>query len=253
MRERFQFKEHFPRTSSSPATIEETNTDSPVSSSADEVVFGLGGLLKPKPGDPYQFNLALDGTTMVFQLSLCGSLGGIDEVEDERWFESQRVSWRKFMARKQIAKHDDLVILWDDKYVSFLFGSYRILKIEIRYVTREDASPLFGALLHWRDNTVSSQGYTSDGEPLSSGDELSEDENELPVVPPGRSTWSRWFGRGWSEKPRIEDLKSDRLQPPQRPAIQTTISDPTDVRLARLSFLVLNNARSSRQNVQVAH
>jgi hypothetical protein len=124
MRERFQFRELFPRTSTPPATIEEvTPADSLASSTADEVVFGLGGLLRPDPKDPYLIILALDQKTMTFQLSLCGCLDGIDEVEDERLFESQRVSWRKFVAKKQIVKHEDLVIRWDDKYVNLSCSS----------------------------------------------------------------------------------------------------------------------------------
>jgi hypothetical protein len=111
-----------------------------------------------------------------------------------------------------------------------------------RYVSRQDASPLFGALVHWRDNTLSSQGYTSDGEPLSSGDELSDGEDTKPRVPASRSTWSRWFGRGWSEKQLpSEGPKAElRLSTSSRPRIQSTNLDPLDVRV----FLKLMFRRS---------
>jgi len=102
-----------------------------------------------------------------------------------------------------------------------------------RFVSREDASPLFGALVHWRENTLSSQGYTSDGDLASSGDELSEGEgSKLTRVPTGRSTWSRWFGRGWSEKQYIIERPTPELhrESPSQPHIQTSLSDPVDVR-----------------------
>jgi Lipin/Ned1/Smp2 multi-domain protein middle domain len=118
MTERIPLREQIARTSLSPSSLPEESTLSDLhSSSTEEVVFGLGGLLKSDPTDPHQFIIALDKTTMRFQLSLCGPMDGNDEVEDTRRFEYNRVSWRRFVANQQIAKHDELVILWGDKSV----------------------------------------------------------------------------------------------------------------------------------------
>jgi phosphatidate phosphatase LPIN len=83
----------------------------------EEVIFGLGGLLTPDRKDPYQFILDLDSVRITFELSLCGQMSGTDEVEDVNRFESSRVSYRRFMAKANVVKSQDLVIRWGDKYV----------------------------------------------------------------------------------------------------------------------------------------
>jgi hypothetical protein len=82
---------------------------------------------------------------------------------------------------------------------------------------------------------VSSQGYTSDGEPPTSGDELSEEEDGLPRkqthMPQSKSTWSRWFSRGWvdrqSQRPSVA---APDLEAGSRPLMQLTLSEPFPVR-----------------------
>ena len=94
---------------------------------ADEepaVHFGKGGRLTA--GDAGGFVLELEGSTVNFDLSLCGDLGemikrGTGAVEKaSRRFAQRRVTFQQFIDDPAIVHNDDLCVRWRDRYLLFL-------------------------------------------------------------------------------------------------------------------------------------
>ena len=128
-----------------------------------------------------------------------------------------------------------LLILW-----------LRATKGRHRYITRDDASPLMGALVLWRTTALQSHptdlpsrgpspAPQSEDEPLSSSDERDEIKrsNSDPVDllrKPTSSSWSRWWSRSRSNR---EVDASDKAN---RPELRETASD-----IVRLDFLRIRN------------
>jgi hypothetical protein len=81
----------------------------------DEVMFGLGGLLKPDTSDPYQFVLELGGVDLRFEMSLCGEHPSESEFVMSDNFNKTRVSYRKAMAKPSVVREEHLIIKWGDK------------------------------------------------------------------------------------------------------------------------------------------
>ncbi|KZS97849.1 LNS2-domain-containing protein [Sistotremastrum niveocremeum HHB9708] len=186
-----------------------------VEAQSSDGVFGAGGRLNADEQDPYRCLLEIEGHILPFELSLCGQLSGDDEVEDSNKFQRSRITYKNFMKRPSIVMHDDLVINWENKYI-----------------TREDASPLFGALVHWRETALATHGFTSEEEPLSSGDEGSGTEDHDTPVRKVSSTstpktnessrWSRWWNRSRNDTTPVKEP-----QPSERPNLPEARSEPS--------------------------
>jgi len=112
-----------------------------------------------------------------------------------------------------------------------------------RFITRDDASPLMGALVLWRTTALQSHptdlpsrapspAPQSEEEPLSSSDERDEIKrsNSDPVElsrKPTSSSWSRW----WSRSRNREVDGSDNAN---RPELRETASDAVRLDIIRV-------------------
>ncbi|KAH7105602.1 LNS2-domain-containing protein [Auriculariales sp. MPI-PUGE-AT-0066] len=181
----------------------------------------LGSLTASPTGD---FLLDMDNKKFEFELSLCGGSewGSLqDEESRNRAFAGAAVSYQRFLQDESVVQSPDLVIRWNYKYIS-----------------RSDTSPLFAALMSWRDVALGlRRTATVEEDPLSSGDERSGDEylqhTTTHAQPSARttSTWSRWWRGSSSATSRqplsrpqlVEQLPADNLE---RPGVKFATSEP---------------------------
>lgn len=130
----------------------------------------------------------------------------------------------------------------------------------IRYITREDASPLMGALVLWRTTALQSNlidlppdpssplSPQSDDEPLSSSDERDEfrrsgSEPLETSRKPKSSSWSRW----WSRSRNNRDAEGGGMV--GRPELRGTASDAVSfnciLNAKRMGVLIVRRCRQS--------
>ncbi|QRV87873.1 lipin-1 [Ceratobasidium sp. AG-Ba] len=169
--------------------------------SDSESIFGEGGRLVDgdlENGEPIA--MEQDGIRrLAFDLSVCGPLvSSIDPPEAAKVFAGSKVTLPRLLEDASVVHDEKLVIRWDDKYIS-----------------RKDGTPLFDALVAWRDNTLAQRAST-----LRS------------TAPRGRSSWL-WWGRSRSD--RASKTGEDANEGRQRPGLVDPPSAPAGLDLDGLS------------------
>ncbi|KAG9086812.1 hypothetical protein FS749_003367 [Ceratobasidium sp. UAMH 11750] len=169
---------------------------SPRPISEPDALFGSGGRLVDgdlESGEPIA--MEHDGVRrLAFDLSLCGPIGSsVDPPEAAKVFAASRITLRQLVEDAAAVHDEKLVIRWDDKYIS-----------------RKDGTPLFDALVAWRDNTLA--------------------QRTSAALNPrrGRSSWL-WWGRSRSD--RISKTGGDVSEGRQRPALHDPPSAPASLDL----------------------
>lgn len=154
--------------------------------------FGNGGILVDgdvESGEPIA--MEYDGTKrLTFELSLCGRLPpSIDPPEAAKQFAASKVTLQGLLEDASVVHSEKLVIRWDEKYIS-----------------RTDGTPLFDALVAWRDNTLAQRAAVS---------------NSRNNTPRGRSSWL-WWGRSRSDRASTsgndDAVRPGLPDPPSAPA-----------------------------------
>ncbi|EJD53633.1 LNS2-domain-containing protein [Auricularia subglabra TFB-10046 SS5] len=191
----FFFPESSPRSSSSPQ-LNAVDKEQDLATKSRRGLVQLGTLSSSLTGG---FLLDMDSKKFEFELSLCG-----DEKTDDA-FARRQVSYRQFLDDENVVRHPGLVIRWN-----------------FRYISRSDTSPLFAALVSWREVALGlRRAATIEDEPLSSSDE----REPLSVSAPAQtarttSTWSRWW-RGSRKQSSTETIL-----PTSRPTLKVAASEP---------------------------
>ncbi|KAG8732414.1 hypothetical protein FRC12_019282 [Ceratobasidium sp. 428] len=158
--------------------------------------FGDGGRLVDgdlESGEPIA--MEYDGIRrLAFDLSLCGPIGSsVDPPEAVKIFAGSKVTLQRLLEDAAVVHDEKLAIRWDDKYIS-----------------RKDGTPLFNALVAWRDNTLAQKTSTA----------LNPRR--------GRSSWL-WWGRSRSD--RVGRPGEDVSEGRQRPALHDPPSAPAGLDL----------------------
>lgn len=79
--------------------------------------FGKGGRLSA--GDSHNgFVIDIEGESYEFDLSLCGDLHGMDDIEAAKAFTGKKVSFEQFLDDPAIVHNDELVVRWNDRSVT---------------------------------------------------------------------------------------------------------------------------------------
>ncbi|KAF7981688.1 hypothetical protein HWV62_32248 [Athelia sp. TMB] len=187
--------------------------------------FGAGGRLTSSRRDPARFGVYIERKTVAFELSVppaptpLAVFGGHDELAAADAFARGQVTYARFMADAGVVDDARLVIRWAGG----------------QYITREDASPLMGALVLWRaaalqspapDAELPSPMASPKLEPQREEEPVSEAEEERAVGTlkraesepleastatagkPTSSGWSRWWSR--SNTSREAEVKATR-------------------------------------------
>ena len=107
--------------------------------------------------------------------------GTDDELLDAKLFREGQISFRRFMKYIGVVQDPDLVIKWND-----------------RYITRRDGSPLMDCLVQWRETALAkpvNARAIEEEEPLSSSDEREPETAQEIASPPKKtsSSWVRWW------------------------------------------------------------
>ncbi|KDQ08264.1 hypothetical protein BOTBODRAFT_38096 [Botryobasidium botryosum FD-172 SS1] len=187
--------------------------------------FGQGGVLTPDAHDDTLFWVAIEGRKISFQLSLCGPLGGKEMVVDGEAFDRSVVRWEEFLKDESVVGSADLALKWD--------GSDRA-------VSRQDASPLFPALVTWREaalNPTTSLLPTNNNNAsaTSANTNNSVNANTKSISNSGSSTpsgWSRWWSRNRTDRQlNVSESSTDTA----RPQLQITSSAPPELEAAQSS------------------
>lgn len=167
--------------------------------------FGDGAELSADEKNGRRFLLMLGGRTYEFELSISEELaqveggGSDDEILDARHFREGQVSFRRFIKFPGVVHDKDLVIKWNNSYI-----------------TRQDGSPLMECLVKWREAALAkpanARALEEEEEPLSSSDEQ-EPEPGLELATPKKtsSSWVRWWRSSRTEpepqpKPKAADM-----------------------------------------------
>ena len=167
-----------------------------------------------------KFILSIGGQIYEFELSISEELASNGQTDDElldaRRFREGQVSFRRFMKYPGVVQDDDLVIKWND-----------------RYITRRDGSPLMDCLVKWREGALAkpvNARVIEEEEPLSSSDEREPVTEQEVASPPKKSSssWVRWW-------------RSSRTTEPTRPNPVASTPD--------LSTTVVKNGETSRPNL----
>ena len=221
--------------------------------------YGFGGRLTVDKSDSTRYRVFIEGRTVEFELAVvppeperssqdgkephAGTLGGDDEVEDAKFFDENKVDFHRFLLDETIVGDPHLVLRWGDRYVRTDVTSLKRCSCEIiRYIRRQDGSPLMDALNTWRESAlqdkqpllssrpVSPQPLSEDESVKSDGDEPSDRRiKRVSTAPasdamksgkdlaatrtPSSSSWVRW----WSRSRRAET----------RPDLGHTNSEPS--------------------------
>ncbi|KAI0650498.1 Lipin/Ned1/Smp2-domain-containing protein [Trametes meyenii] len=192
----------------------------------DGTSFGLGGRLTVDRKDPTRFRVFIEGRVIEFELAIVppvqgkelssGPLGGVDEVEDEKRFEQNKVDFNRFLDEAQTVSDDNLVLRWAGD----------------KYIRRQDGSPLMDALVTWRESALRDKSSHLSSRPTSpspvSEDEAIRSEGDEPALEdrrptrsvtaignetavdgtnraPTSSSWVRW----WSRSRRADTTRPD--------------------------------------------
>lgn len=217
-----------PRPSSPPrprtGDVSPTLSESP--SSDIPGFFGGGADLTADEKNGRRFLLSVGGKTQDFELSISEELaaaqdgGSGDEERDSRNFRAGQVSFRRFIKFPGVVQDKNLVIRWNNKYI-----------------TRKDNSVLFGCLVKWREAALAkplNAKALEEEEPLSSSDEMEPEQLTTPKK--SSSSWVRWWRSSRSEGP---------AQPKPEPTPSRPVSQPkldAQDRLRRPSLIQSNSA-----------
>lgn len=172
-----------------PSGIDADSGSRPLSDS--DSLFGNGGILVDgdvESGEPIA--MEYDGTKrLTFELSLCGPLSSsIDPPEAVKQFAASKVTLQRLLEDASVVHSEKLIIRWDEKYIA-----------------RTDGTPLFDALVAWRDNTLAQRAAS----------------NSRNNTPRNRSSWL-WWGRSRSDRASAngnDDVGRPGLpDPPSAPA-----------------------------------
>lgn len=179
---------------SSPSLRAVSNSDS---------LFGDGGRLVDgdvESGEPIA--MEYDGTRrLAFDLSLCGAISSsVDPPEAAKLFAASKISLQRLLEDAAIVHDDKLVVRWDDKYMS-----------------RADGTPIFDALVAWRDNTIAQR--------VSVGSRNNTSRN--------RSSWL-WWGRSRSDRASTVGSE-DAGEGPRRPGLPDPPSAPAGLEMVRVT------------------
>ncbi|KAG9080686.1 hypothetical protein FRC06_006258, partial [Ceratobasidium sp. 370] len=164
--------------------------------SEPDSLFGGGGRLVGgdlESGEPIA--MEHDGIRrLAFDLSLCGPIdSSVDPPEAAKVFADSKITLQRLIGDAAVVHDERLVIRWDDKYIS-----------------RRDGTPLFDALVAWRDNTLAQRASAA----LSSRR--------------ARSSWL-WWGRSRSD--RAGKAGGDVSEGPQRLGLRDSPSAPAGLGL----------------------
>lgn len=173
--------------------------------SDSDSLFGDGGILVDgdvESGD--SIAMEYDGTKrLTFELSLCGPLSSMEPPEAARQFAASKIALGRLLEDASLAHSQKLIIRWDDEYIS-----------------RVDGTPLFEALVGWRDNTLSQRASVA----------TSISRNSAPR---GRSSWL-WWGRGRSDPTTDEEAGVNR----QRPGLPDPPSAPAGLSMVSIGNII---------------
>ncbi|KAI5114734.1 hypothetical protein M0805_002921, partial [Coniferiporia weirii] len=141
--------------------------------------FGGNAELTADEDNGRRFLVTFDGRTHEFALSICELSGDEDESVDLRRFREGQVSFRRFMKFPAVVQDRNLVMKWND-----------------RYITRQDGSSLMDCLVEWREAALAkpiNARALEEEEPLSSSDEREPDTTRERTTPKKTSSWVRWW------------------------------------------------------------
>ncbi|CAE6465509.1 unnamed protein product [Rhizoctonia solani] len=159
--------------------------------SESDSLFGNGGTLAVEVGteNGEQISMEYQGIKrLTFELSLCGPLSpSMDPLEVAEQFTASKITLQRLLEDASIVHSEKLVIRWDEKYIS-----------------RTDGTPLFDALVAWRDNTLAQR--------------VSEASSSRNNTPRNRSSWL-WWGRSRSDRAGTADEDT-------RGNVRPTLPDP---------------------------
>ncbi|CAE6439856.1 unnamed protein product [Rhizoctonia solani] len=160
--------------------------------SDSDSLLGSGGTLvvENDSANSEQISMEYQGIKrLTFELSLCGPLSpSADPLETAKQFAEFKITLHRLLEDASIVYSEKLIIRWDEKYIS-----------------RTDGTPLFDALVAWRDNTLAQR--------------LSAASNSRNNTPRNRSSWL-WWGRSRSD--RVSTADNGETPGNERP----TLSDP---------------------------
>ncbi|CAE6510716.1 unnamed protein product [Rhizoctonia solani] len=163
----------------------------PVSDS--DSLFGDGGTLTTDTDAENNEQISMEHQgikRLTFELSLCGPLSpSTDPLEATKRFVASRITLHRLLEDPSIVHSEKLVIRWDEKYIS-----------------RTDGTPLFDALVAWRDGTLAQRVSLA-----------SSSQNNTPR---NRSSWL-WWGRSASTTDTEDTRGNERPtlpDPPSAPA-----------------------------------
>ncbi|TDL29651.1 LNS2-domain-containing protein [Rickenella mellea] len=189
--------------------------------------FDEGGELTVDYEDPRRFILRMGNRTYDLELSTCGPLShGKNELEDARKFNEQAVTFKKFIKSPLIVHDKNLVIRWNDKFI-----------------TRQDGSFLMESLVAWRDAALAKPANASalsEEEPLSSSDEHEPEMIKRTTSDTmTKRSWVRWWKLSRSEQrvttkgpdSTLRESSSAPLSPDVRPSTSAKGPQYTDLSL----------------------
>jgi phosphatidate phosphatase LPIN len=175
--------------------------------SDSDSLFGNGGTLTIENDDGNELiSMEYHGIKrLAFELSLCGPLSSsMDPPEAAKQFLASKITLQRLLEDASTVHSEKLVIRWDEKYIS-----------------RTDGTPLFDALVAWRDNTLAQR--------------VSQASSSRNNTPRGRSSWL-WWGRSRSDRPSAIDNEDGRGN--ERPILPDPPSAPAGLELVSVSGVI---------------
>ncbi|KDN51240.1 hypothetical protein RSAG8_00869, partial [Rhizoctonia solani AG-8 WAC10335] len=171
--------------------------------SDSDSLFGNGGTLATETdAENEQISMEHQGIKrLTFELSLCGPLPSMDPPEAAKRFVASRITLQRLLEDPSAVHSEKLVIRWDEKYIS-----------------RADGTPLFDALVAWRDNTLAQR--------------ISVASSSRNNTPRNRSSWL-WWGRSRSDRASTTDTDDTRGN--ERPTLPDLPSAPAGLELDGIS------------------
>ena len=175
---------------------------SPTTQGPSRLFFADGVELSADENNGRRFLVVIGKRTYEFELSINEELAKEgptgDETLDKRQFREGQVSFRRFMKFPAVVRDGNLVMKWNE-----------------RYITRRDGSPLLDALVKWRETALARPANAKaleEEEPLSSEDERPPETKEQPKK--SSSSWVRWWRSSRTDsapaKPEPEKLSVPR-------------------------------------------
>ncbi|KZT05643.1 LNS2-domain-containing protein [Laetiporus sulphureus 93-53] len=225
--------------------------------------FGEGGRIGVDRRDPTRFRVSIEGRTVDFELSVIpgiskenrtgeGPLGGENEVMDPQRFDGGKIDFQRFLDDERVVKDPDLTMRWAGD----------------TYITRKDASPLFDALIPWREAALRGKLTTSPSRSPSPGwdgrSRLNNIEEEAPysddeqrradiakttantsntegaVTHLSSSSWVRW----WSRSRRTDNA--------QRPGLRAMNTAPSTLHRTRSEHVETVHLAVARRSSSLA-